>query len=144
MKLFSLYLSSTASVVESSNDSPWVVIILALISASGVILTGFFSFMAQKHAKVGARQSTETNDAVNHKEPGQDRLFDMVANTRDIAKELLIWKSQTEEKFNNLGEKLDNRVKFLHDHIDDRVNEIDRKFSYIDEKLNDHMIESDK
>ena len=44
--------------------------------------------MAQKHAKEGARQSTEANDAVNHRGPDDDRLFDMVASTRDDVREL--------------------------------------------------------
>lgn len=153
--------ATTQPVAESSSSSPIVVIILALISASGVILTGFFSYMAQKHARSGAKHSAEVNDAVNHRKPGQDRLFDMVATTHDTVKDLVSWKEQwdalpskmqepqgilsqfnvIEDRIHTLGERLDNRVLNLYNHIDQKVDNLETKVSCIDSKLTEHITE---
>ena len=147
---------------NNSSDSPIVVIILALISASGVILTGFFSYMAQKHARSGAKHSAEVNDAVNHRKPGQDRLFDMVASTRDTVKDLVSWKEQwdsmpskmqepqgilsqfnvIEDRIHTLGERLDTRVLHLYNHINEKVDSLESKVSCIDTKLSNHITET--
>jgi hypothetical protein len=154
--------AATSAVTDTSSSSPVVVIILALISASGVILTGFFSYMAQKHARSGAKHSAEVNDAVNHRKPGQDRLFDMVASTRDTVKDLVEWKEQwdlmpskmqepqgilsqfnvIEDRIHTLGERLDTRVLHLYNHIDEKVDRLESKVSNIDTKLSNHITET--
>lgn len=155
---------SAAAVTEtaqSSND-PWVVIILALIAVSGVIISAWFSYLAQKHAKTSAKNSAEANDAVNHRQPGQDRLFDMVASTRDRVMELAEWKEQwdampskyqdpqglvtsfaiIEDRMSRLVDKVDNRVMDLRSHIDEKVLELDGKIDEIDDKLTSHIKDS--
>lgn len=147
----------------SSND-PWVVIILSLIAASGVIISAWFSYLAQKHAKTSAKNSAEATDAVNHRHPGQDRLFDMVASTRDRVIELTEWKEQwdampskyqdpqglvtsfavIEDRLGRLVDKVDNRIMDLRSHIDEKVIELDNKIDEIDQKLTDHIKESSK
>lgn len=154
--------TAAPAAVDASSSSPIVVIILALISASGVILTGFFSYMAQKHARSGAKHSAEVNDAVNHRKPGQDRLFDMVATTHDTVKDLVLWKEQwealpsrmqdpqgilsqfnvIEDRIHTLGERLDTRVLHLYNHIDEKVDRLENTVSKIDTKLSNHITET--
>jgi hypothetical protein len=154
-----VFATTTTSQATTTSDSPIVVIILALISASGVILTGFFSYMAQKHARSSAKHSAEVNDAVNHRKPGQDRLFDMVASTYDTVRGLVTWKEQwdsmptklqepqgilsqfnvIEDRIHTLGERLDTRVLSLYNHIDEKVDSLESKVSCIDSKLSNHI-----
>jgi hypothetical protein len=155
-------LATTTNQVTSSSDSPIVIVILALISASGVIITAFFSYMAQKHAKSSAKHSAEVNDAVNHRKPGQDRLFDMVAFTHDTVKDLVEWKEQwealpsrlqepqgilsqfnvIEDRIHTLGERLDTRVLNLYNHIDQKVDGLESKVNCIDSKLSNNSIDT--
>lgn len=154
----SILATTTTDQLGSSSNSPIVVIILALISASGVIITALFSYMAQKHAKSSARHSAEVNDAVNHRKPGQDRLFDMVAGTHDTVKNLVEWKEQwdslptklqdpqgilsqfnvIEDRIHTLGERLDTRVLNLYNHIDQKVDSLENKVNCIDSKLSNN------
>lgn len=153
-----------AEAAQASSSDPWVVIILALITVSGVIITAWFSYLAQKHAKTSAKHSAEANDAVNHRQPGQDRLFDMVASTRDSVKELTEWKEQwdaipskyqdpqglatsfavIEDRISRLVDKVDNRIMDLRSHIDEKVFELDGKIDEIDDKLTEHIKDSNE
>lgn len=154
--------AATASEAASSSSDPWVGIILALIAVSGVIISAWFSYLAQKHARTSAKHSAEANDAVNHRQPGQDRLFDMVASTRDSVRELAEWKEQwdsmpskyqdpqglvtsfaiIEDRISRLVDKVDNRVMDLRSHIDEKVLELDGKIDDIDDKLTSHIKDS--
>lgn len=150
---------------DGSSGEPWLMITIALIGVLGVSVTGFFSYLAQKHAKSSAKHSAEANDAVNHRQPGQDRLFDMVASTRDAVKELSEWKERwdlipdkfqepqdlvtnfavIEDRISNLGERLDNSIFTLRGHIDNKVTTLEHKVVEIDNKLTTHIKEnSDK
>lgn len=154
--------AAAATETASSSNDPWVVIILALIAVSGVIISAWFSYLAQKHARTSARHSAEANDAVNHRQPGQDRLFDMVASTRDCVRELAEWKEQwdaiptkyqdpqglattfavIEDRISRLVDKVDNRIMDLRSHIDEKVFELDGKIDEIDDKLTSHIKDS--
>lgn len=161
----SIITASLSETTQASSNDPWVVIILALIAVSGVIVSAWFSYLAQKHAKSSAKNSAEANDAVNHRQPGQDRLFDMVASTRDSVKELNEWKERwesipdrfqepqdlvtnfavIEDRISNLGERLDNSIFTLRGHIDHKVTTLEHKVIEIDDKLTTHIKEnSDK
>jgi hypothetical protein len=156
------------SIFGATTDSsePWLMITLALIGVLGVAITGFFSYLAQKHAKTSAKHSAEANDAVNHRKPGQDRLFDMVASTRDSVRELSEWKERwdsvpdrfqepqelvtnfaiIEDRISHLGERLDNSIFTLRGHIDNKVTTLEHKVTEIDDKIKlvDKKIESIK
>ena len=77
------------------HEPAWVLIVLGLLTLAGVVLPSLIAGAAARHAKVAATQATEANDAVNHKHPGQDRLFDMVLTTRENLADLTI--SNTEQ-----------------------------------------------
>ena len=47
---------------------------LQLITAASAAIAAYYSLLAKKEAK-------STNDAVNHTQPGQERLYDLVAKT---------------------------------------------------------------
>lgn len=150
-----------ADTVNSTSNDPWVVIVLALITVSGVIVTGWFSYLAQKHARTSAKNSAEANDAVNHRQPGQDRLFDMVASTRDRVMELAEWKEQwdavptkyqepqgivtslaiIEDRVTRLVDKVDDKMLDLRIHIDEKVVELDQKIDELDDDVKDHIKE---
>jgi hypothetical protein len=147
---------------DNSSTEPWVVILLAIISTAGIAITGWFSYMAQKHAKKGVEQATIVNDAVNHRKPGQDRLFDMVASTRDSVNDISEWKEKweitagkyaepqailtsfavLEDRMTTLGERLDINIIKLRDHIDEKVGVLDDRFTKVEEKLSTHISDS--
>ena len=71
----------------AADQEPWVVLMNQLLITFGVITTAFLAYLAQKHARegskqatIGAEQSSQVNDAVNHKHTDAPRLFDMVVN----------------------------------------------------------------
>jgi hypothetical protein len=70
-------------VTSGAGTDPWVVIVLALISAVVSVVGGFFAYRAATHAK-------QANDSVNHRhlhgvdehgEPTTPRLFDLAVET---------------------------------------------------------------
>lgn len=141
-----------------NDNSPWVVVLLALISVTGVIITAWFSYMAQKHAKEGLKQASEANDAVNHRQVGQDRLFDMVASTRDQVNQITLWKDKwdhipdklkdpqelamhfaiLEDRIKAVGQRVDDNHIETRNHIDVRIDSIENKVIEVDAKLENH------
>lgn len=153
--------SIAAETVSTTNATePWVIILLALISVAGVIVTAWFSYMAQKHAKESSKQVAEVNDAVNHRKPGQDRLFDMVASTRDSVNELSEWKEKwdnmsskyrdpneiatsfavLEDRITTIGDRIDKQANETRKHIDSKVDSIEQKVLEINDKLEKHIV----
>ena len=147
---------------DNNSTEPWVIIILAIISTAGIAITGWFSYMAQKHAKKSVEHSTSVNDAVNHRKPGQDRLFDMVASTRDCVNDISEWKERwevtagkyaepqailtsfavLEDRMTTLGERLDVNILKFRDHIDEKVGVLDDRFTKVEEKFSIHISDS--
>jgi hypothetical protein len=74
-----------------------------MVETIPAILTGVAAVMASvgaiisarnnKHSKTAAKQSTQANDAVNHRHvTGTPRLYDLALENRERAKELIDWK----------------------------------------------------
>ena len=97
-------------------------IITGAITFIGVVFTSVFSYLAHKNAK-------QANEAVNHKKPGQDRLFDMVVNTREDVKEIKEWKSKWDDWPSELGssEKVVSQFKVIEDRIVQSGDQVSRR-----------------
>lgn len=153
--MVSFLIAADAISTESGSTEPWVVVILALISLAGIVVSAWFGYMAQKHAKEGAKQASEVNEAVNHRKPGQDRLFDMVAEMREDVKDLTEWKEKwdnipsklknpqeivtsfaiLEDRIATVGERVDKNAVDIRHHIDSKIDSIEIKVNEIDSKL---------
>jgi hypothetical protein len=65
--------------VSSAGIEPHDQIVLAIIGLATLLVTALvYVVKANTHAKVAAEQATQTNDAVNHKEHGETRIFEQV------------------------------------------------------------------
>lgn len=138
----------------------WLIILLALISLAGVVVGAWFSYKGMIHARVGAANAEGANKAVNDRKPGEDRLFDMVASTRDAVKQLNDWKDRWDDSPKHIADPtslathlavIEDRIKTsakdttdriiqLHSHVDEKISVIDTKVGAITERLS--IIES--
>ena len=55
----------------------------AIFAAAILIVT----WLGKRHAKEAAKEASQVNDAVNHIHPEQPRLFDLMLETNDLAKD---------------------------------------------------------
>lgn len=76
----------------------------------GTIIAAWLAYMGQSHAR-------QANDAVNHKHPTEDRLFDMVASTRTQVNDLVVRTIGIEAISTRLDNRIDRVVSDLTDHI---------------------------
>ncbi len=53
-------------------------VLVSLFGALGTIVASYYAYAAHKQGKRSNSTIDEINDAVNHRRPGQPRLFDMV------------------------------------------------------------------
>lgn len=91
------------------------------------VTASVFSFLGHREAK-GA------NAAVNHIPKGGDRLFDMVAETRNQVKDINEWKSKWDGLPEDIGsaEKLVTQFKVIEDRIETSTDTISRRLSDLD------------
>lgn len=133
--------------VASTGSDPVVMIALALIAFAGICVTGWFSYKGMVHARGANKSASEANDAVNHRQPGQERLFDMVADTRAAMMELAEWKDKwdaaashvadpnslqthlavIEDRIKVTSKDTTDRIMRLHTHVDSRIDALDHK-----------------
>ena len=117
---------AVAQTSASSTDAT-VIIWGGVLTLIGVIVTAVFSYLSHKNAK-------EANAAVNHRKPGQDRLFDMVADTRDKVIEIDEWKKRWDDMPDEIGtaDKLVTQFKVIEDRIDTSSEMISKRLSRMD------------
>jgi hypothetical protein len=136
-----------------TNTEGWVIVLVAFLAFCGTFVTGVFAFLGARHAKEGMKQATQANDAVNHAHVnGQDRLFDMVVETREQVREVNAWK----ERWDGLPEQLssataltthfeviEDRIKTSGDALHRSISELDKvntiQHNELVKKLEDHI-----
>lgn len=130
--LFQLATDSTTVVKE---QEPYLQITLAVITLIGLAITGWLGYKTSVNAKSAATESAQANHAVNHKEESEDRLFDMVAQTRDQVRGIIEWKRDWDnlpEQFNSV-EALAAQFKVIDDRIITATDALSRHMERIDQ-----------
>lgn len=97
----------------------------SIITLMGVCVTAVFSYLSHREAKMA-------NSAVNHKKPGQDRLFDMVADTRDKVAELDQWRGERLTVDAALADKLVHQFQLIDDRIVHTSDLLSRRVTRLD------------
>lgn len=129
--------------------------VVALIVGS--ICTMIAAVAASVFSFLGHREAKGANSAVNHIPKGGDRLFDMVAETRNQVKAISEWKSKWDGLPEDIGsaEKLVTQFKVIEDRIETSTDTIFRRLSTLDttnalqhsifqEELAHHIKDSDE
>ena len=57
-------------------------VIVAVVTLVGVLVTASLAFMSNMNARRGLAQATQINDAVNHRQRNEPRLFEVVKQIR--------------------------------------------------------------
>jgi hypothetical protein len=100
----------------------WVIIIVATIAAIPSTIGAWASFKAKNHSAAAAEQSTEVNDAVNHRHRdggATPRIYDAVLKSMEDISDLKDWKARWDDlpldlfADNGLTNKLDKIDKAL-------------------------------
>lgn len=147
-----LFVASTAPPDTGGHDSQ-TLIVIALISLMGVTISGLFGLLAARWARSAHDQAAQANDAVNHKGEGQERLFDMVADTYTKVKELDTWKDQWDElpealrdpanfaaQFDKIDGKIDatnSSIHSLNTHLGGRIEILGDRVDGLSEQVSD-------
>jgi hypothetical protein len=145
---------------EVTRTEGWVIVVVAFLGFCGTFVTAVFAFLGLQHAREAKNQATQANDAVNHAhESGQDRLFDMVVETRQRGKEtqadvkeINVWKERwdglpeelsTASKLTTHFEIIEDRIKTSGDSLHRSLSELDKQNTFqhnaIVKKLEDHI-----
>ena len=95
----------------------------ALLVPVGVIVTAIYAYKAKTHAKEASKQSSQTNDAVNHTHgSGHPRLFDLtLANSKRIdvvLSELDVHASKLDDHIESEGKAIEAVHETIRSHID--------------------------
>jgi hypothetical protein len=88
---------------------------LIVITAIG----GLVSIVGSILAYLGHKHSREANMAVNNKKPGEDRLFDMVVETRQQVRDIGEWKMRWDDIDPKIGsaDALEQHIAVIEDRI---------------------------
>lgn len=113
------------SAVDYTTSGAIVVIVGAVMTFLGVLVTAVFSYLGHKEAK-GA------NAAVNHKGPEEDRLFDMVVQTRNEVKEIRAWKQEKVDLDAEVADKLVSQFKAIDNRIITTSDMLSRRITHLD------------
>lgn len=116
--------AAAAQAAAGDTDS-YVFIWGSIITLIGVCVTAVFSYLSHREAK-------QANSAVNHKLPGQDRLFDMVADTRDRVAELDQWRNERLGVDAAIADKLVHQFQLIDDRIIHTSDLLSRRITRLD------------
>jgi hypothetical protein len=127
----SLFAVATAAPNPTSDGTIAAIVVASLATVTSIV-GSIFAYLSHSQAKIGAEQAAQANDAVNHKAPHQDRLFDMVLDTRDKVNQINEWKTEKVELDHTTADKLvqqfaliDNRIITTSDTLSRRITRLD-------------------
>ena len=84
------------------------------------IVGSYYAYKAHTHAK-------NADEAVNHKPEDEDRVFDMVVDTRNKAGEMVAWREDFTEKVDERCTEVCTTVTATSDAISRRITDMDEK-----------------
>lgn len=135
-------IAATTSATGATATNQWVILVGMVLTFLGTVIAAFFAAKGHSQAKigavqatVGAVQATQANDAVNHRHDGEDRLFDMVVDTRKQVKEINVWKERWDGLPEQIGsaDKLTTHFAVIEDRISESADAISRRVDRLDE-----------
>ena len=132
--MIAFLVETVVSSAESTSNGTFAAIIVAALAMVGTVVTAVISSRAHIQAKIGAEQATQANEAVNHRKPGQDRLFDMVVDMHSQVREIKAFQQQWADLPASLddAEKVVAQFKVIDDRIISTADQVSRRLSRLD------------
>lgn len=106
---------------QSAGNTERAVILLGLFTLIGTITTAIISALANRNASKAKQHAAEANDAVNHRQPDQPRLFDTVNNMQaqmnNVHRSMVNLQEQHQQQHNEVMSEVTDLRQQLNDHV---------------------------